>query len=292
MIGDRASSPSAHFARWIEARKLIVAPGVFDGLSARVAQRAGFEAVYVSGGAIARSTGVPDLGLLSMHEMLARIREVVDAVAVPVIADADTGYGNPLNVARTVTELRRLGVVALHLEDQVTPKRCGHYDKKALIPTEEMVQKLRAALHARGDGGPAIIARTDARAVLGLDAALERARAYVAAGADMLFVEAPQSREEIEAIARAVDAPLLINMFSGGKTPLVSAAELERYGYRLMIVPSDLQRAALCAMQRVAHALHRDGSSSAVMDLLAGFDERDTIVDLPRYQAMESEYGV
>jgi 2-methylisocitrate lyase-like PEP mutase family enzyme len=285
-------SPSPHFAQLMAAGKLVIAPGVFDGLSARVAQQAGFEAVYVSGGAIARSTGVPDLGLLSMHEMLARIREVVDAVSLPVIADADTGYGNPLNVARTVAELRRLGVAALHLEDQVTPKRCGHYNNKALISTEEMVQKLRAALHARGEAGPAIIARTDARAVEGFEAALRRARAYAAAGADMLFVEAPESREEIASIARSVDAPLLINMFSGGKTPVLSADELQSFGYRLMIVPSDLQRAALRAMQRVAEVLRRDGSSSAAMEMLAGFDERDAIVDLPRYQALEADYAV
>jgi 2-methylisocitrate lyase-like PEP mutase family enzyme len=148
----KIGTPSPRFERLMAAGKLVLAPGVFDGLSARIAEQAGFEAVYVSGGAIARSSGVPDLGLLSMHEMLARIREVVDAVSIPVIADADTGYGNPLNVARTVAELRRLGVAALHLEDQVTPKRCGHYDNKALISTDEMAQKLRAALHARGDG--------------------------------------------------------------------------------------------------------------------------------------------
>jgi 2-methylisocitrate lyase-like PEP mutase family enzyme len=287
-----ATAPSANFLALLEAGRLVVAPGVFDGLSARVVEQAGFEAVYVSGGAIARSSGVPDLGLLTMHEMLARIREVVDAVRVPVIADADTGYGNPLNVIRTVHEYERAGVAALHIEDQETPKRCGHYDEgAALIRPEAMVQKLRAALDARGAGGPAIIARTDARAGLGLDEAIRRARLYAAAGADMIFVEAPRSRAEIAAIAAAIRAPLLLNMFAGGKTPLLSAAEVERYGYRVMIVPSDLQRAALRAMQEVARALRRDGSSAAVLDRLAGFDERDAVVDLPRHQALAAEYA-
>ncbi len=270
---------------------LLVAPGVYDGLSTIIVQQAGFEAVYASGGAIARSSGVPDLGLLSVTEMASRIAEIVEAAAVPVIADADTGYGNPLNVARTVAQLERIGVAALHLEDQVTPKRCGHYDTKSLISPAEMSAKIRAAVDARADDDLLVIARTDAIAVEGFDAALARARAYADAGADMLFVEAPQSLEQIRQIAQRLDQSLLINMFAGGKTPLMSAAELAELGYRLMIVPSDLQRAAISAMRKAADTLRSDGSTAAITGELATFTERDQLIGLPSYQELEQRYA-
>jgi len=270
---------------------LLVAPGVYDGLSTIIVQQAGFEAVYASGGAIARSSGVPDLGLLSATEMASRIAEIVEAAAVPVIADADTGYGNPLNVARTVAQLERIGVAALHLEDQVTPKRCGHYDTKSLISPAEMSAKIRAAVDARADDDLLVIARTDAIAVEGFDAALARARAYADAGADMLFVEAPQSLEQIRQIAQRLDQSLLINMFAGGKTPLMSAAELAELGYRLMIVPSDLQRAAISAMRKAADTLRSDGSTAAITGELATFTERDQLIGLPSYQELEQRYA-
>ncbi len=267
----------------------VVAPGVYDGLSARVAAAAGFSALYCSGGAVARSTGVPDLGLLSMTEVLQRVREVVDASPLPVIADADTGYGNALNVVRTVREFERVGAAAIHLEDQVSPKKCGHYVGQELISAAEMVQKLHAALDTRRE--MLIIARTDARGRLGLDEAICRARLYAEAGADLVFIEAPLSREEIESIARSVSAPLLINMFEGGKTPLLPAAELARMGYRVMIVPSDLQRAAIKAMELVAETLLRDGSSAAVRDRLASFAEREDVVDLNGWNSVEQRYA-
>lgn len=270
---------------------IVVAPGVYDGLSARIAALAGFEAVYVSGGAVARSGGVPDLGLLTMTEVLGRIREVVDAVDVPVIADADTGYGNALNVRRTVREFDRLGVAALHLEDQVTPKRCGHYDDKQLVSVEEMAGKVRAAAEARGDSDLLLIVRTDAIATEGFDAAVVRARAYVNAGAEVLFIEAPTSVEEIERVAAELDVPLLINMFSGGKTPLMSATDLDRLGFKIMIAPSDLQRAAIRAMQATAEELHKYGSTDRLADRMATFAERDEIVDLPTYRELESRYA-
>jgi len=270
---------------------LLVAPGVYDGLSTIIVQQAGFEAVYASGGAIARSSGVPDLGLLSATEMASRIAEIVEAAAVPVIADADTGYGNPLNVARTVAQLERIGVAALRLEDQVTPKRCGHYDTKSLISPAEMSAKIRAAVDARADDDLLVIARTDAIAVEGFDAALARARAYADAGADMLFVEAPQSLEQIRQIAQRLDQSLLINMFAGGKTPLMSAAELAELGYRLMIVPSDLQRAAISAMRKAADTLRSDGSTAAITGELATFTERDQLIGLPSYQELEQRYA-
>ncbi|HJN92639.1 MAG TPA: oxaloacetate decarboxylase [Dehalococcoidia bacterium] len=270
--------------------ELLVAPGVPDALAARLVQRAKFSAVYVSGGAIARSRGTPDLGLLTMSEVLEHLRPIVDAVTIPVIADADTGYGNALNVHRTVQEFSAVGVAALHLEDQESPKRCGHLDDKTLIPGSEMVQKLRAAVDARGEGGPLLIARTDAIAVEGLEAALERALRYREAGADVLFVEAPENEEQIEAIARRLPGPKLINMFFGGKTPLLPAQRLAALGYNIVIIPSDLQRAAMRAMADTLDAISRDGDSHAMADRMVSFDERKEIVGTADRLALSERY--
>ncbi len=272
--------------------RLIVAPGVFDGLSARIVEAAGFEAVYASGGAIARASGHPDLGLLTMTEVTSRLAEITQAVSIPVIADADTGYGNALNVYRAVREFERTGVAALHLEDQVTPKRCGHYAGVEVIPAEEMAQKVRAALDARTDPDLVIIARTDARSAVGSDEAVRRANLYVEAGADVAFIEAPQSIEEVAELPRRVRAPLLINMFSGGKTPLVPARELDRLGYRIMIAPSELQRAAIYAMRETAAVLRDEGTTASLAGRLAGFRERDEVVDLGGWQTRGDRYRV
>lgn len=270
----------------------LVLPGVYDGLSARIAEEAGFPAVYVSGGAIARGGGVPDLGLLSMTEVRDRAAQICDAVSVPVVMDIDTGYGNALNVHRTVREFTRLGAAAYQLEDQVTPKKCGHYAGKALVSAGEMAGKIAAAREARGEGGPLIIARTDAVATEGLDAAVDRARGYAAAGADILFVEAPTDREQIESVARKLAGyPLLINMFEGGRTPLVPPEELAALGYRIVIVPSDLQRAAIHAMQRAARELHERGNTSAISDQLTSFDERDALIDKATWDERERRFG-
>jgi 2-methylisocitrate lyase-like PEP mutase family enzyme len=282
-------SSAARLRARIEEGGILVVPGVYDGLSARIATAAGFEAIYCSGGAVARSTGVPDLGLLTMTEVLARLREVVDSTDLPVIADADTGYGNAINVIRTVREFERLGAAAIHLEDQVAPKKCGHYSGQQLISAEEMVQKLRAALDTRKE--MLIIARTDARGQAGLEEAIRRGRMYADAGADIVFIEAPTSREEIETIARSFTKPILINMFEGGRTPSIPAGELAAMGYRLMIVPSDLQRAAIRAMQVTAEALRRDGSSAAVRDQLAPFAARDAVVNLAGWTELDSRYA-
>jgi len=282
-------SSAARLRARIEEGGILVVPGVYDGLSARIATAAGFEAIYCSGGAVARSTGVPDLGLLTLTDVLARLREVVDSTDLPVIADADTGYGNALNVIRTVREFERLGAAAIHLEDQLAPKKCGHYSGQQLISAEEMVQKLRAAIDTRRE--MLIIARTDARGQAGLEEAIRRGRMYADAGADIIFIEAPTSREEIETIARSFTEPLLINMFEGGRTPLIPAGELAAMGYRLMIVPSDLQRAAIRAMQVTAEALRRDGSSAAVRDQLAPFAARDAIVNLAGWTEIDSRYA-
>jgi 2-methylisocitrate lyase-like PEP mutase family enzyme len=270
---------------------VIVAPGVYDGLSARLAARAGFPALYATGGGIARSMGYPDLGLLSPSEIVERLANIVEQAGVPVIADADTGYGNALNVRRAVREFERAGVAGFHLEDQTFPKRCGHYDDKAVVPTGEMVQKLRAARDALADADLVLIARTDAIAVEGFEAAIDRAHAYVAAGADVTFVEAPTTEAQIEAIARRVKAPQLINMFQGGKTPLVPLARLREWGYRIVIIPSDLQRAAIRAMEETPEAIARDGNSAAVADRMASFRERERAVDTPAWLELDRRYA-
>ena len=281
--------PAAALRQLLAGDDVVVAPGVYDGLSARLARHAGFAAVYATGGGIARSMGYPDLGLLGMTEVIDRLAGIVEHAGVPVIADADTGYGNALNVRRAVREFARAGVAALHLEDQTFPKRCGHLDDKSLVPTAEMVQKLRAARDAAGVADLVLIARTDAIAVEGLDAALARARAYAEAGADVLFVEAPTSEAQIETIARSLPGPKLLNMFEGGKTPLVPPARLRALGYRIVIIPSDLQRAAIRAMQEVLAAIQRDGNSRAVAGRMASFAEREAIVGTTDYLTLDRQ---
>ena len=270
---------------------VVVAPGVWDGMSARLVARAGFPAAYATGGGIARSMGYPDLGLLSLNEIVARLANIVEHAGVPVIADADTGYGNALNTQRAAREFERAGVAALHLEDQTFPKRCGHYDDKSVVATGEMAQKLRAARDAMTDADIVLIARTDALAVEGLDAAIKRAHAYAEAGADVIFIEAPVSLEQIETIARRVPQPKLINMFQGGKTPLMPVARLKVLGYQIVIIPSDLQRAAIRAMDDVLAAIARDGSSAALADRMASFTERETVVDTAAYLARDAKYA-
>jgi 2-methylisocitrate lyase-like PEP mutase family enzyme len=282
---------SSRLRELLRAGDVVVAPGVWDGLSARLVARAGFPAAYATGGGIARSMGYPDLGLLSLSEIAARLANIVEHAGVPIIADADTGYGNALNAQRAVREFERAGVAALHLEDQTFPKRCGHYDDKSVVPMAEMAQKLRAARDAMTDSDIVLIARTDALAVEGLDAAVERAQAYAAAGADVIFIEAPVSVEQIEAIARRVPQPKLINMFQGGKTPLVPVARLKALGYQIVIIPSDLQRAAIRAMDDVLAAIARDGSSIAVAERMASFTEREAVVDTAAYLARDAKYS-
>jgi 2-methylisocitrate lyase-like PEP mutase family enzyme len=283
--------PTTKLRQLLASGRTVVAPGVFDGLSARLTEQAGFAAVYASGGAIARSAGIPDLGLLSLSEIVARLEMIADAVTVPVIADADTGYGNALNVQRAVRAFERTGVAALHLEDQTFPKKCGHYEDKGLVPVGEMAQKLKAARDALSDQDFIVIARTDAIAVEGFAAALDRAGAYGEAGADVIFVEAPTSEEEIAAVARRFPGWKLINMFQGGKTPLLPVARLETLGYNIVIIPSDLQRAAIKAMQRALECIARDGSTAAMTADMASFKERETVIDTAGYIARDQRYA-
>jgi 2-methylisocitrate lyase-like PEP mutase family enzyme len=271
--------------------RIAVAPGAYDGLSARLVEQAGFPAIYASGGAIARSTGVPDLGLMSVSEMVDRLASMVDVVSVPIIADADTGYGNALNAQAAARAFERAGVAAFHLEDQSFPKKCGHYDDKSLVPVGEMVQKLKAVRDALHDPDFVVIARTDAIAVEGFAAAIDRACAYREAGADMLFVEAPTSQDEIAKIATSVSGWKLINMFEGGKTPLLPVAKLEALGYHAVIIPSDTQRAAIKSMQRVLAAIARDGSAASMRGDMVSFKEREMLIDTAGYLDRDKRYA-
>ena len=267
----------------LAAPGILVAPGCYDGLSARLVAEAGFDVAYASGGAIARSTGIPDLGLMGISEIGDRLATIVDAVELPIIADMDTGYGNVLNARHAVRAFERAGVAGFHLEDQTVPKRCGHLDDKRVVPSQEFEQKLRAVRDALADPDIVIIARTDAIAVEGFDAAIDRAHAYAEAGADVVFVEAPQSEDQIREIAKRLPYPKLINMFHGGKTPLMPVSELEALGYKIVLVPNDTQRAAIAAMRRVLAAIRQDGHSGALVNEMVSFKDREVIVDTARY---------
>jgi len=275
----------------LEAGATVVAPGVYDGLTARLVEKAGFPAAYVSGGAVARGSGIPDIGLVSLSETAARLEQIVDVTTIPVIADADNGYGNALNAQRTAHAFERAGVAAFHLEDQTFPKRCGHYADKSVVPVAEMVGKLKAVRDALHDRDFVVIARTDAIAVEGFDAAIERCRAYVEAGADVAFLDAPTSEHEIGEIARRLPGWKLINMFQGGKTPLLPVARLREIGFQIVIIPSDLQRAAIKAMQRTLEAIQRDGSSARIIDELAPFEEREALVATAEFLERGKRYG-
>ncbi len=271
--------------------RLLVAPGCFDGLSARLVEEAGFEAAYLSGGAVARSMGIPDIGLVTMSEVIDRAAQVVAAVKIPIIADADTGYGNAVNLVRSVREFERTGVAAIHIEDQITPKRCGHLDGKEVIPLAEMEKKLQAALASRSDPDFSIIARTDARGVHGFEDAIRRGRAFAELGVDAVFVEAPQSEAELEEIPRALaNVPLLVNVFKGGKTPMLPVERLQQMGYRIAIYPSETQRAAIHAMRQALGLLKREGTTEKMDDALTTFKERDKVVGLDEWQQLEKQY--
>jgi 2-methylisocitrate lyase-like PEP mutase family enzyme len=282
------SAPS-RLREFIKGSTPLVAPGAFDGLSARLVELAGFSVVYASGGAIARAAGFPDIGLLSVTEVVERTALIVSSVSVPVIADADTGFGNSVNTARTIELFERAGVAGVHIEDQQFPKRCGHLEDKVLVSCEEMCLKIRVACAQRKDPNFLIIARTDGIAVDGFSRAIDRAQAYAEAGADMIFVEAPQTIEQIEEIAREISAPKLINMFHGGKTPMVPLARLTELRYQIVIIPSDLQRAAIHAMQQVLKTVKCNGDSSALADEMVSFQERELIVRTKEFLNVETK---
>lgn len=230
-------TPAARLRQLLSSGRMVVAPGAIDGITGNAIQRAGFAAAYMTGAGTAMTLGYPDYGLTTMTEMVANAARIAQSIDIPLISDADTGYGNELNVFRTVREFERAGVAAIHIEDQVFPKRCGHLDDKAVTPREDFIAKIRAAADARRSPDFVVIARTDARAVLGLDEAVARARLALANGADLAFVEAPQSLEEVAAIPRRVEGPCLLNVVRNGKTPDLPLAEAEALGYAVAILP-------------------------------------------------------
>ncbi len=246
---------AARLRALLKTEAMVIAPGAYDGLTAKLVAQAGFPAVYMTGAGTSVSHGYPDFGLLTMSEMVENAGRIVRAVDVPVVADADTGYGNELNVFRTVQEYERRGVAAIHIEDQVSPKKCGHLDDKEIVPRDDYVAKIRAAVAAKRGGDFMIIARTDARAVAGLDEALARANAALGAGADMAFVEAPQTMEEVAAVPKRVAGPCLLNVVRGGKTPEIDLRQAEQMGYRLAIVPGLLLKAVIGACDEMLAAL-------------------------------------
>jgi 2-methylisocitrate lyase-like PEP mutase family enzyme len=275
-------------------KKILLAPGVFDALSALLAEQAGFEAAYLSGASIAYTRlGRPDIGLVTASELESTVANIRERVAIPVIVDADTGFGNAINVQRTVRMLERAGAAAIQLEDQSLPKRCGHLDGKSLVSGAEMVGKIKAALDARHSAATLIIARTDAVAVEGIGSALERAEHYVAAGADVLFIEALRSTEQMhQAIKRfGGRVPLLANMVEGGKTPVLSAAELEALGYSIAIFPGGLARALAFATQEYFATLKRDGTTAAYRGRMLDFDGLNAVLGTPELLARGKRYA-
>ena len=283
-------TPRKKLRALIDRRGYTMAPGAYDTLTARLVEQAGFEAVYLTGGGYSRANGYPDLGLLTLSENVRFIGLTVEAVGIPVIADADTGYGNAINVIRTVREYEKSGVAGFHIEDQVSPKKCGHYEGKEVISLAEMVGKIHAAVDTRQDPDLIIIARSDARAIEGLQASIDRVNAFLEAGADVGFVEAPQNVDELRIVGREVKGPALVNVFEGGKTPMLAANELEAMGFRLGIYPSQTHRAAIRAAQRVLQALNQDGHTTRVEPDMATFQEREDAVGTARWRALEAKY--
>ena len=283
-------NPRKKFRALLAKSGYTIVPGAYDTLTARLVQLAGFDAVYLTGGGYSRANGYPDIGLLTMTEITQWISRTVEAVEIPVIADMDAGYGNALNVVRGVREYEKTGVAAFHLEDQVSPKKCGHYEGKLLVSRAEMIGKIKAAVDARRDPDMVIIARSDARAVEGLQASIDRVNAYLEAGADVGFVEAPQSAEELAAAARALIKPALVNIFEGGKTPALPARELEAMGYRIGIYPSQTHRAAIAAAKKVLAVLKRDGDTAAIEGELATFNDREEAVNTRHWRELETKY--
>jgi 2-methylisocitrate lyase-like PEP mutase family enzyme len=285
-----------HLRQLLQGGQPVVAPGIYDGLTARLVEQSGFDAVIVTGAGVSASVlGAPDVGLMTMSEVLTQTRNIVNAVDIPVVGDCDTGYGNPLNVGRTIAEFENAGVAALFMEDQISPKRCGHFAGKQIIPAEDMVQKIRAAVDARTDPELVLIARTDARATDGIEEAVRRGRLYAEAGVDMIFVEAPHTEEELEFVGAELGplgVPLMVNLVEGGKTPLVSVDNLGKLGFSLITFSGSLQKTAIKAMQEMLTALLRTGEVTEFYpSRMISLEERSEILGLPQYFELERRYA-
>lgn len=289
LLGPRPN-PRARLRELLAGPAALRAPGAYDGLSARLVEQAGFDAVYMTGfGTSATLLGRPDVGLLTQTEMVDNARRIVQAVDVPVIADADTGYGNPVNVLRTVREYEQAGVAAIQLEDQVAPKRCGHMSGKEVVSTADMCAKIAAAVAARHDPDLVVIARTDVAETQGVAAAVERAKAFRDTGADVLFVEAPRTAQDVETVARELaGTPLLFNWVEGGRTAPVPLERVEELGYRLVIFPVSTLLAATAAMRRVLERLRTTGSTDGPG--LEPFEDFLDLIGLPEVRAVEGRF--
>jgi len=270
----------------------LVVPGAPDALAARVIETLGFEAIYITGAGVTNARlGVPDLGLITLTELADTVEAVRGVVAIPIVVDADTGFGGPLNVRRTVQTLERRGANAIQLEDQTFPKRCGHFAGKEVIPAGEMVARLHAALDARRDDSLLIIARTDARQMLGLEAAIERAERYREAGADVIFVEAPTSRAELAEVGRRLHGPLLVNIVEGGATPQLPAAELGALGFSIVLYANAALRGAVRGMQVVLEHLRGTGSTQGALEQMVGWEQRQELVGKPFFDELSERYA-
>jgi 2-methylisocitrate lyase-like PEP mutase family enzyme len=274
-------------------RDAMLVPGCPNALTARIAEDLGFEAVYVTGAGVTNMfLGVPDLSFINLTQLAEHVAAMREAVDLPIIVDADTGFGNAVNVGYTVRTLERAGANCIQLEDQVFPKKCGHFDGKEVVETEEFVAKIKAATDARRDDDLLIIARTDAAACTSFEDAIDRAHRAVEAGADVLFVESPRSLEEIRAIPQSADAPFLLNLVYGGNTPILSQAELAEMGYAIVLYANAALQAAVTGMQRVLGSILATGSIEAVMDDVASFAERQRLVNKPVFDALERKYSL
>jgi 2-methylisocitrate lyase-like PEP mutase family enzyme len=276
----------------LQKNKVLYLPGAYDGLSAKIAENEGARAIYATGGGIARSTGVPDMGLLSLDEIAHRLEQMVDAVEIPIVADMDTGYGNALNARRALRAFERAGVAGFHIEDQVFPKKCGHYENKSVVAAEEFYSKIRAVRDAVSDEDILLIARTDALAVHGIDEAINRMHRAIEAGANMVFVEAPTTMAEIEQIAKELPYPKMLNMFWSGKTPVLDTKQLEALGFDMAIVPSDLQRIAIAAMSRAAREIINFGHTKELANQMATFQEREAAINSEFFNELDKRYSI
>jgi 2-methylisocitrate lyase-like PEP mutase family enzyme len=277
----------------LNRHKTILLPGAANALAARIIEDLGYEAVYVSGAGVTNTfLGVPDIGLISPTELASHVAAIRDAVSLPLVVDADTGFGNPINVGHTVRVLERSGANAIQLEDQNFPKRCGHFSGKSVVDAAEMVQKIHAAVDARHDADLVIVARTDAIAAHGFNDAMDRAAAYIEAGADMTFVEAPKTVEEMAQIPKRLAVPQIVNIVAGGLTPMLGLDELTRMGFAVVLYANAALQASIAGMQKVLGHLHAHGSLQGISDQLTGFEERQRIVSKPHFDAFEKKYSV
>jgi carboxyvinyl-carboxyphosphonate phosphorylmutase len=284
-------SPGRRLRKRLQEKEILVAPGAHDVLTARIIEMTGFDAVYMTGyGTSASLIGQPDVGLLTQTEMFERAINIVNAVEVPVIADADNGFGNAINVQRTVRLYEKAGVACVQLEDQVSPKKCGHMMGRELITMQEMVGKIHAAVDARENEDFMIMARTDARTEFGIEAAIERGKAYEEAGADLLFIESPETEEEMKTITTSFNVPVLANMIEHGRTPLLSAQKLEDIGYDLVIFCVSSTYAAAKAVQDLMNTLKAEGTTEGFMDRMIPFEKFNRMIGLPDIRAKEEKF--